>query len=365
MGRPVLLSPGLHAWKSETVRFERMYRVDDSPVLVIGPYTILTVDAGYMAITTDNGKQVLMEGGNTHLLTHHKWKFEQFINLKIQTEDLKGVNVSTADNILMNIDATIVWKIIDVEKAAILVTETMMMNPSSQLDYASIGTSFTEEHGDIGSLSKLRRDVLKQTLASIARFVSGVNYADYFHYVNSINTSRNSNNNNNNSMNSASSGIVNMNMNMNMNNENGGIQIIRKSEEDGSISVSASAAASQLTIENPMFDIQGLEEVLENAIKVTSEFGVEIMGVNIISAHPVDHTIMNSISSSAVRARAVEIEAEAASISTNITAEAEAKAVLTKARAEAQANILRSDGAKEAKILSAEGDKEVSKMNQA
>mmetsp|Transcript_9034 Transcript_9034/g.13191 ORF Transcript_9034/g.13191 Transcript_9034/m.13191 type:complete len:219 (+) Transcript_9034:111-767(+) len=45
MGQPVLLPPGLHAWKSETLRYERTYNLDNH-VIEVGPYTILTVDEG-------------------------------------------------------------------------------------------------------------------------------------------------------------------------------------------------------------------------------------------------------------------------------------------------------------------------------
>lgn len=370
MGRPMLLPPGLHSWKSETIRFEKMYRLDDSPIISVGPYTLLTVDEGYIAITTDNGKQVLLDGGMTHLLTHSKWKFEQFINMKIQTEDLRGVNVSTADNILMSIDATIVWKIQDAEKAAIMVTETMVRSDHSIL------ANLTDDDMDVGSLSKLRRDVLKQTLAAVARFVGAVNYADYFHYINSINSTRPR----------PKKGDFSMDGSRGRVSPSGGGFMVRKGSEgdvsgisnQGSVPVSLGMSQLSLsTVENPMFNLEGLADAMSTAREVMREFGVEIMGVSIISAHPVDQTLRNSLSTSAVAsaealkveararglARAVEIEAEAASITTSINAEAEAKAVLTKAKAEAQAEILRSDGSKEAQILRAVGDKEVSKLS--
>lgn len=222
--------------------------------------------------------------------------------------------------------------------------------------------SKTNELESLGGLGKLRRDVLKQTLAAIARFVSAVNYADYFHYVNSINSKRSS---------SAP------------NNSDGSAVLVSASIGGGGnhnkyddISVASVSQITMRTVENPMFNVDGLSEALGNAMDVMSEFGVEIMGVSIISAHPVDQTLRDSLSTSAVAsaealkveararglARAVEIEAEAASMTTSITAEAEAKAVLTKAKADAQAEILRSDGAKEAQILRAEGEKAASKL---
>mmetsp|Transcript_8557 Transcript_8557/g.12213 ORF Transcript_8557/g.12213 Transcript_8557/m.12213 type:complete len:218 (+) Transcript_8557:30-683(+) len=45
MGQPVLLPPGLHAWKSETLRYECTYSLENH-VIEIGPYTILTVNEG-------------------------------------------------------------------------------------------------------------------------------------------------------------------------------------------------------------------------------------------------------------------------------------------------------------------------------
>jgi hypothetical protein len=48
MGHPVLLPPGLHSWTSETLRYERTLALDKH-VIEIGPYTILTVDEGYVS----------------------------------------------------------------------------------------------------------------------------------------------------------------------------------------------------------------------------------------------------------------------------------------------------------------------------
>mmetsp|Transcript_2700 Transcript_2700/g.7064 ORF Transcript_2700/g.7064 Transcript_2700/m.7064 type:complete len:128 (+) Transcript_2700:52-435(+) len=44
--------------------------VSHTDVIEIGPYTVLTVDEGYAAITQNNGLQVVLDGGMTHLLTH-------------------------------------------------------------------------------------------------------------------------------------------------------------------------------------------------------------------------------------------------------------------------------------------------------
>eukprot|EP00662_Eupelagonemidae_sp_cell21_P034268 gene34268-46460_t len=75
-------------------------------VLEMGPYTLLTVDKGYDAVTQNNGKQQVLEGGSVHLLNHRNWKFEKFITRKIQTDDLQRIEAITGDNVLMHVDAT-------------------------------------------------------------------------------------------------------------------------------------------------------------------------------------------------------------------------------------------------------------------
>lgn len=127
----MLLPPGLHQWKSATLRFERMvcrcmalrvlslpttwtllsilisssneeraspltfagahpaptslhlvtYRQVDltAAVIKLGPMTLLTVDEGYAAVTQNNGRQCILPGGASHLLTHRNWQFEKLV----------------------------------------------------------------------------------------------------------------------------------------------------------------------------------------------------------------------------------------------------------------------------------------------
>ena len=60
-GQPVLLPPGMHQWKSATLKFERLIDLNQ-PVIELGPWTLLTIDEGYMAVTQDNGRQVILNG---------------------------------------------------------------------------------------------------------------------------------------------------------------------------------------------------------------------------------------------------------------------------------------------------------------
>ena len=70
-GQPVLLPPGLHQWDSPTVEFQRLIDLASS-VICLGPYTLITVDEGYAAVTQDNGEQKILEGGRAYMLTHRK-----------------------------------------------------------------------------------------------------------------------------------------------------------------------------------------------------------------------------------------------------------------------------------------------------
>lgn len=326
MGQYLLLPPGLHSWKSETIRFDKMYRLNDSPVTQLGPYTIITVDDGYMAITINNGRQVLLPGGQTHLLTHQKWRFERFMCMKIQSDELNQMSASTADNLLVAVDATLTWKISTAPKAAVLMTESVLRSD------VSIGTATDDELGNVG---KLRRYVHQQATSGIAKFIGSINYSDYFLYVRSILKSRES-----------------IDETSNLDNDRG------------------------INISNPFFDEEGMNEAVEVANNITQQFGVEVIGINIVSATPINKGLTTMLASGAIssaealqneakargEAKRLKIEAEAEAVAKKIQAESEAEAVLIKAKAEAEAEILRSDGAKAAEILRAEGSKEVASL---
>ena len=146
----MLLPPGMHQWKSATLKFERLIDLNE-PVIELGPWTLLTIDQGYMAVTQDNGKQVILDGGHVYLLTHRNWKFEKFVSTKIQTDELNRIEAANADNVIMLVDATVLWRISDVETAVRMSAETM----------GSDGTRTTQ------TIVKLRNDVLKQSKASL------------------------------------------------------------------------------------------------------------------------------------------------------------------------------------------------------
>lgn len=163
-GEPVLLPPGLHQWQSPTLTMERMIDLNSS-VIKLGPLTLLTVDEGYAAITQNNGKQIVLPGGDTHLLTHRNWKFEKFVSQKIETMKLDNIVTPSADNVLMQINSTVSWQIVDVERAAMTAISTMNIDTG--------GTAAQD-------MQRLRYDVLKQAEASLSSFIGTVDYSDSF-----------------------------------------------------------------------------------------------------------------------------------------------------------------------------------------
>ena len=90
--------------------------------------------------------------------------YEQFISLKIQTNDLEKIKATSADNIEMSVTSTVNWRITDENVAATMAAETM---------------SASGKHGAVSAdITKLRNDVLKQAIASLAGFVGSVNYSN-------------------------------------------------------------------------------------------------------------------------------------------------------------------------------------------
>lgn len=315
-GQPVLLPPGLHSWTSETLRFVRAYDVSSS-VVEIGPFTLVTVDEGYAAITQNNGSQQVLTGGQTYLLDHAKWRFEKFVTLKIQTDDLEKVEAASADNIIMRVNSNVVWRIVDVATAASMATDTM---------------SLSGRDGDVtADISMLRNDVLKQAIASLAGFIGSVNYSNSFHVSAAAQRP------------ATPAAIATL-----ASDGDGGGGLGR---EHGLPRASAS--------ENPMFDPQMMTAAVEHANATTMSYGCKVLSINIISANPVDRNLMESLASGAVAAAAAlqaETAARGQAEASRIAAEAKAACCRIEAEAEAEAEVLRAKGSKEAAELIGSSD---------
>jgi len=327
-GQPILLPPGIHVWTSESLDFHKSVPLKDH-LISLGPYTIITVDEGYAAVTQNNGKQMILPGGHTHLLDHMHWKFEKFMILKIQTDDLEKIQATSADNINMIVNSTVNWRITDPVIAATMAAETM----------ATSGKA-----GDVSAdITKLRRDVLKQALASLAGFIGSVNYSESFHMSAAAQSEK---------------------------------RIDQAAREQRVRSLSSERLDEPFAepvgkgfADNPLYDSEKMMTAVEHSNRVTRTYGIEVMSINIISAAPVDAALTKSLACGAVAsaealqaetaargtANAVRISAEAQAEKARIESQGQADSEIIQARALGEAVRIKAESDKQAEILQGEG----------
>jgi len=311
-GQPILLPPGIHVWTSETLKYDKAISLDKHNI-TLGPFTLLTVDERYAAVTQNNGRQHILPGGATHLLAHKNWRFEKFLTLKIQTDDLEKIQATSADNIVMQVTSTVTWRIVDPQLAATMAAETMAMHSGGAVS---------------SDITKLRQDVLKQAIASLASFIGGVNYSDSFHMAAKAQGA------------AAASGSAVL-----------GVPV--PSEPEGE-------APSKGSLDNPLYNTERMSDAVAHSNATTGTYGVQILSINILSAVPVDVELTKALACGAV-ASAQALQAETAARgnakATRIDAEAVAEQERIKAEGQAQAEIIKAKAQAEASRLIAEGNK--------
>jgi len=315
-GQPVLLPPGLHQWDSPTIEFVSMIDLS-SCVIRLGPYTLITVDEGYAAVTEDNGKQKILDGGSAYMLTHRNWKFEKFITKKLQTNDVGPIKVTTGDNVPLETTATVNWLIEDVQLAARMAANTMKptetsvaRGPYMMQGQPSSGPTDTASACEF-DISKLRQDVLRQVTASLAAFIGSVSYSAHGHAAMSARIAGDN---------------------------------LEKAVADGK---EPEPAPEEKGGAKALFDREMLSSSVQHANEICSRYGVRILSINLISAYPADRTLLEALSQGAVATVAAE--------QTETSARGEARAVLLKARAHAEAEKVQAEGAAAAEELRAEG----------
>jgi len=299
-GQPILLSPGLHQWKSDTLKLNEIIDLS-ADVIRIGPFTLLTVDEGYAAITQDNGKQRILAGGATHMLTHRNWKFEKLISLKIHTDDLGPFRATTADNVVLETSAAVNWRVESPELAARMAADTMA--DSDRADGRFVGGN-----------ASLRRDVLKQAVASLAAAMGSVRYSDDVH--------------------------------------------IAASEKVTVVDSCASQPRPALQEEvhgvAQIFSVQQMSVAAKHANEICSQYGVSIVSINVITAVPQDKKLDEVLAAGAVAAagaQQAEVAARGTAKAKLINAQAEAEAQRITAQATADSERLQAQGRKEAAAL--------------
>jgi len=261
-------------------------------------------------VTQNNGKQHILPGGATHLLNHKNWRFEKFLTLKIQTDDLEQIKATSADNITMQVTSTVTWCIKNPTLAATMGAETM-----------AVGTQAVSS-----DIKKLRQDVLKQAIASLASFIGGVNYSDSFHMAASVQG--------------------------------------KKTQSRMGDEPEAEEKPSK-TMDNPLYDVDRMNDAVEHANLTAMTYGVEILSINILSAVPIDGQLTKALACGAV-ASAQALQAETAARGNAKAMKLDATAAADKARIEAdgvaQAEVIRAKATADAARLVAEGNRDAANM---
>jgi len=323
-GQPVLLPPGMHQWRSTTMVFVKSYDLNNN-VVRMGPLTLVTVDSGYCAVTEDNGQQKILAGGDIYLLTHRNWKFQKYMSQKIQSNNLKRIEATSADNVLMAVDATVIWRITDVSSAALNAGESI----------AKDGADTCPQ--DLRSIEKLQGDVLKQAEASLAAFIGAVNYSDTFNVAAAV---------------QGSDTVL-----------PGALLVAgRPVEAPGGGAAASAAGSAELPSQNrptalrssamqpassPLFDLGKMQTCLNHASAVTTTYGVTIMSINVVAAVPANKELMVSLAAGAVaaaEAQKFETVATGKASAAKIEARGSAEAEVFKARGEAEAERVRAEG---------------------
>lgn len=299
-GQPVLLPPGLHQWDSPTIEFVELIDLASS-IIRLGPYTLITVDEGYAAVTQDNGEQKILEGGRAYMLTHRNWKFEKFMTKKLQTNDVGPMKVTTGDNVPLEAVATVNWLIEDARLAARMAANTMADNTNRPQGPVNTGEF---------DISKLRQDVLRQVTAALASFIGSVSYSAHGHET---------------------------------------MAARREGEKQREAGLETDSGEGR----RALFDPERLAGSVDVANSICSRYGVKILSINLISASPSDRGLLDALSQGAVASVAAE--------QTETAARGEAQALLLKAKAEAEAARIRAEGEARAEELRAEGSLKAAK----
>jgi len=207
----------------------------------------------------------------------------------------------------MMVTSTVNWRIVDPVIAATMAAETM---------------ATTGKAGEVSAdITKLRKDVLKQALASLAAFIGSVNYSESFHMSAAAQSKKR-------------------------------VDAITRTEsrrlEDLLHEPCAEPVVGKGFADNPLYDIEKMTTAVEHSNRVTRTYGIEVMSINIISATPCDAALTKSLACGAV-ASAEALQAETAARGT-------ANAVRISAEAEAEKQRIESQGRADSEIIKAQAD---------
>lgn len=122
-----LLPPGIYQWNSPIVNNVSIVDITKN-VAQLGPYTLVTVPQGRVAVTYNNGNLHVLgnknadereEQSRTYFLDNPKWKCVGFLSTQTQTDRLEGNDLLSKDNVEIVMVAMSEWRIIRPDLAII------------------------------------------------------------------------------------------------------------------------------------------------------------------------------------------------------------------------------------------------------
>jgi len=215
----------------------------------------------------------------------------------------------------MAVDATVIWRITNVQSAALNAGETIAKDGSDT------------KQGDIGSIAKLTNDVLKQAEASLAAFIGAVNYSDTFNVAAAV----------------ASHDPLMPSVS--------GEMVLGRPVTDTARQPQRQRGGNAGANSSPLFDSGRMQTCLAHANAVTNTYGVTILSINVVAAVPADKLLMNQLAQGAVaaaEAQKFETVASGKAAAAKIEARGHAEAEVLKAQGDAEAERVRADGHKSA-----------------
>ena len=217
----------------------------------------------------------------------------------------------------MLVDATVLWRIADVETAVRMSAETMSPDGSKRMT---------------GDVAKLRNDVLKQAEASLASFIGTLNFSD-----------------------TMAAAAVSQRVRDSVASLKDAVPMVTAEQfvEDEQNLDPSTMQTVDVDAFN-MYNNDKLRDAVAHANEITKTYGVLIISINIISAVPKDPALQASLAKGAVaaaEAQMMETSAQGKSRAVQIEASAKAKQTMILAKADADAEIVRAEGSKRAADL--------------
>ena len=128
-----LLPPGTYQWNDSSINYIQTVDITQNEAR-LGPYSLITVPDGDVAVTFNNGDLVILgmdeevganRASRTFFLDDPKWIHRCFITLKEQTDRLEGNDLLSKDNVELVMVAMSQWRIVDPVRAVSRCDTTM------------------------------------------------------------------------------------------------------------------------------------------------------------------------------------------------------------------------------------------------